>query len=506
MSRTLRSRKGIGAGAMIALCLAALSATAQERPVTTGANRQDTVKLRVSGRVGMDYVQRDSALTTIPTMDPTGNAGGATGSNDSSVNTVEGEVTIRFDAELTEKISAVVEIGRLRSGDNGSSSGILPFSGDNLNNDITLREAHLKVMDFLSPGVSVKMGILDWGFDVRGRGQALAFNPHYSQAMSRHHFIGQDSAAAGGSMATRYGVASATELEPMGLHLSYTGGQLTIELVAMPVVSEFGPASQDEALYAVDFWYNLEQQVGKGSRIGAILALSNLDASGPIGTASGSDTQVVTFGAGANLAFQGGIEVYAEGYFQTGAAGREGVGASQDFDAKGNAFQIGGRWTGSGDGKMWLELNFTMYSGDDDTAADDEVNSFMSYENISDFLIIEDMNFGLDVDTNYTAFKIMGGMSFSMAGGKDNVELALGVGFFTTTEDVTTSVAGEEEDALGTEIDVKLKYHLSKQAALGLNFGVLTGSDLLEEMGGGSGSDTADDSAWLLSLGFDVRY
>jgi hypothetical protein len=503
MSRTLRSRKGIGAGAMIALCLAALGASAQERPVTTGANRADTVKLRVSGRVNMDYVQRDSALTSIPNMDPTGNAISANQANPNSTNTVEGEVTIRFDAELTEKISAVVEIGRLRTDD---IFGVAPFTGNNsfVSGGIDLREAHLKVADFLSPGVSVKLGILDWAFDTRGRGSALAFDPHRSQLMTRNLFNGQDSTAGGGGMADRYGIATASELEPLGLHLAYTGGQLTLELVVMPVVSENGPASQDEALYAVDFWYNLEQQVGKGSRVGAILAVTNVPAVGVLTT--GSQDQLFTFGAGVNLAFQGGIEVFGEFYLQGGTVGRDDTVAANETDAKGSAFMIGGRWTSASEGKMWLEVSFTMLSGDDD-GADEEVNSFMSYESINDFLIVEDMYFGLDVDTNLTAFKIMGGMSFSMAGGKDNVELQLGLGFFTTSEDVVkTNDAAEEDDALGTEIDVKLKYHLSKQAALGLNFGVLTGSDLLEDMGGGTGADAADDSTWLLSLGFDVRY
>ena len=158
----------------------------------------------------------------------------------------------------------------------------------------------------------------------------------------------------------------------------------------------------------------------------------------------------------------------------------------------------------SGSARLLVAI-FIMYSGDYD-GTDDEVNSFMSYENINDFIIIEDVYFGLDVDTNYTAFKIMGGMSFGMAGGKDNVDLQIGVGFFTTTEEVLAPVVGQEEDALGTEVDVKIRYHLSKQASLGLNFGILTGSDLLEEMGGGTADEAADDSAWLASLGFDVRF
>jgi hypothetical protein len=493
MSRTLRSRTGIGAGAAIALCLATLSAAAQERPVTTGANRADTVKLRVSGRVNMDYVVRDAALMSITS----GNMNTINFSADNnSYNTVEGEISIRFDAELTEKISTVVEISRQRTDD----FGVVPFLGDggDVDNDLTLREAHLKVTDFLSPGVSMKMGILDWSFDSRGRGSALAFDPHHSQLMSRNAFNGQDTTNA---MSGRYGIANATELEPLGLHLAYTGGALTVELVAMPVVQENGPVSLDEALYAVDFWYSLEQQVGKGSRIGAVLAATNVPA---VAGLTGSGDQLITFGAAANLAFQGGIEVFGEFYLQTGEVGRDAAG--NEVDAKGNAFMIGGRWTSASEGKMWLEVSFTMLSGDDD-GADEEVNSFVSYESVNDFLIVEDVFFGLDVDTNLTAFKIMGGMSFGMAGGKDNVELQVGVGFFKTSEDVVKSNdAGQEDDALGTEIDVKIKYHLSKQAALGLNFGILTGSDLLEDMGGGAAADTADDSAWLLSLGFDVRY
>lgn len=499
MSRTLRSRTGIGAGAAIALCLATLSAAAQERPVTTGANRADTVKLRVSGRVNMDYVVRDAGLTSIPNMDPISGGVPAGEANANGVNTVEGEISIRFDAELTEKISAVVEISRQRTDD----FGVVVFEGDggDVINDLTIREAHIKVTDFLSPGVAVKMGILDWAFDTRGRGSALAFDPHRSQLMTRNLFNGQDSTDGAGGMTTRYGVDTATELEPLGLHLAYTGGQLTVELVLMPVVQENGALSHDEALYAVDFWYNLEQQVGKGSRIGAILAVTNVP---QVAGLTGSGDQLITFGAGANLAFQGGIEVFGEFYLQAGEVGRDDAG--NEVDAKGNAFMIGGRWTGAGEGKMWLEVSFTMLSGDDD-GADEEVNTFLSYESVNDFLIVEDVYFGLDVDTNLTAFKIMGGMSFGMAGGKDNVELQLGIGFFTTSEDVVkTNDAAEEDDALGTEIDVKVKYHLSKQAALGLNFGILTGSDLLEDMGGGTASDTADDSSWLLSLGFDVRY
>jgi hypothetical protein len=476
MSRTLRSRTGIGAGATIALCLAALSASAQERPVTSRQDRGDTVKINVSGRAEADYVQRDAALMTIDGM----------GGFDNGTNSVEGGISVRFDAELTEKISVVVEIARLRV-DEGSG-GVMPFfgSGNDVVNDITLRQAQLRVMDFLTPGVSARMGIIDYAFDVRGHGGALFLDPHRAQSITRNIIDGQDAAFGGGSMASRYGIENAAELEPVGMHLNYASGAWQMNLVLLPVVGEAGPVAGDEALYALDFWYNLDEQVGKGSRFGAILALHNIP---------GSGSEMFTVGAGANLVF-GQLAVFAEGYLQRGEVVR-------DLDAEGHALSIGGRYMVSAESATWLEASFTLLSGDDD--GDEESGNFVSYESVNDFLIVEDMYFGLDIDTNLTAIKIMGGTAFGVAGGNNNLELAIGLGFFTMTEEVVDT-NGDDEDALGTEIDVKTRYNLSKQVALLLNFAILTGSDILEQMGGGDGNDTADDSAWLLSFGFDARY
>ena len=493
MSRTLRSRKGIGAGAMVALCLAAASAVAQDRPVTTRQDRADTVKVNVSGRVDLDYVVRERTLNEIPGMDRFG--------DDGTVDTGEGEVAIRIDAELSEKVSAVIEFARLRVDEN--AGGVVPLLGrfGDVENDVILREAHLKVVDFMAQGLTAKLGIIDWSFGARPNA-SLAFAPHWAQIISRNSGDGQDAATGAGSMAARYGINNAEELEPVGAHVAYGSGSLTLDFVLLPIMDEDGESSDDEALYAVDFWYAMEQ-MGKGSRIGAILALHNMSDAVGIAGVTGSGGPMITFGAAANLMFQQ-INVYAEGYLQRGTVGRDGAG--NELDAEGHAFQVGARYTAEGDNAFWIELNFTLYSGDDsDTAPfDEEQGQFLSYENVNDFLIIEDMYFGLDVDTNYTAFKIMGGAAFDMAGGKKNVELQAGIGFFTTTEDVSTT-PGNTDDALGTEIDVKGTYHLNKQASILLQLGFLTGSDLLEEMSGGTASDDSDDSTWLMSLGFRVR-
>jgi len=465
MNRTLRSRLGLGAGAMVALCLSAAAAVAQDRPVTTGQGKADTVKIHLTGSLDMDYVQRDKAL--MDTM----------GFGVSSANTVEGSISIRADVELTEKITGAVEISRARTND--VFGGVVPFLGADIGNLIILRDAHLKASDFMAQGLSVKLGIQNWSFDTRGKGSAFVFSPYYAQTMQKNLDLtpGQDTF---GALAGRTGILNAQEQEPMGIHVNYKSGSFQLDLVALPMIQEGLDAKDDEALYAADFWYDLAESMGKGSRVGAIVSVSNVP---------GSESKFITAGAGANLAFSGGLEIYGEGYIQSGSI-------SDTIDAAGHALQIGGRWTGQ-DGMFWVELNFTLISGED--GGDTDHDAFLSYENVNDLLIVEDMYFGLDIDTNYTAIKVMAGIMFDAGGGKKNMELALAVGFVTMTEEDPSG-----DDTIGTEIDVKGKYHLSKQAALVLNVGVLTSSDFLEANTGGPG--VGDDATWLASFGFDLGF
>jgi hypothetical protein len=276
-----------------------------------------------------------------------------------------------------------------------------------------------------------------------------------------------------------------------------------LDVVLLPAVLEGGAAQSDEALYALDLWYKLDEQMSKGSRIGAIIALSHLGG-GAFGfnSTTGSESQVITFGAAGDLMFQGGFEVYFEGYVQTGTVG--GNGGAADTDAKGHAFMVGAQYNLQGDNNIWIGASFTLISGDSDTGADTEVDNFLSYESVNDFLVIENTYFGLDVDTNLTAIKIMAGAAFDMAGGKKNLELELGLGIFTATEEIATGAG--DEDAWGNELDVKARWNLNKQAALVLQLGLLFGSDLVQEMGGGSAAADSDDSVFVLSFGFDGRF
>ncbi len=472
----------------------ALSAAAQEKPIMTNKEMKDTLKASVSGAVVLDYVWRSSEITafTDSFSGVKNNPGGTppppppgTPADADAESTFEGHLAIRMDIDLNDKVAAVIEFGTKRV-----DGGFINKWGNSTAEDIQLREARVVISDFLTQGLKLGVGLPDWSFDVRGKGSSMAFDPRHSQSALRNSGTVQDGA---GSLAARAGFPE--EMEPVGFWLGWTNQQITLEFVALMAVIEGGSASQDEALYAVDFWYALDQ-IGKGSKVGAILAL---------GTGPGAHTSVYTFGGGADIKLMdGNLDVYAEFYVQFGEAGRNATGEN---DASGSAFQIGGTYT-IPNNNIWFGANLTYFSGDGDTlATDDSVDRFMGYESVSDLMILEDMYFGFDWDSNYMAFKFSGGVALSLGAGKDNLRLSGIVGFARTLEDVFfTAAAGGPQDGLGTEVDLKAQWVLTKQASLNFAIAFLFGSDVLEASMGGSASPDAEDNASLFTFGADLRF
>jgi hypothetical protein len=123
-------------------------------------------------------------------------------------------------------------------------------------------------------------------------------------------------------------------------------------------------------------------------------------------------------------------------------------------------------------------------------------------------MILEDPYFGFDWSGNYEAIKIYAGTALSVMGGKDDLEISVIAGITKAAEEVGAGALAE--DKLGNEFDVRLKWHMGKQASLTLAAAFLTGSDILEaamDAAGGPGSNPqADDSAYLYVLGFDVGF
>jgi hypothetical protein len=471
----------------------ALSAMAQEKPITTNKEMKDTLKASVSGAVVLDYVWRSQEMTGF-----TASFSGGPAASDAE-NTFEGHLAIRMDVDLNDKVAAVVEFGTKRV-----DGGAILNWGNATANVIQLREARVVITDFLTQGLKFGVGLTDWSFDVRGKGQAFAFDPRHSQSFARNLSTNADPAGALGARA-----GAPEELESVGFWGSWSNQQVQLDVVLLPAALEGGSVGNDEALYAIDFWYHLDS-VGKGSKIGAILAAV---AYGPF-----TSTSVFTFGVGADLRMlDGNLELFAEVYFQFGDAGTNDgggpiipgvVNAGDTAKAKGIAFNLGAQYT-IPNNPIWFGGTITYLSGDKDTTADKDVNNFLSYENVNDLMILEDMYLGFDWDTNYMAFKINGGFALSVGAGKENLRLSLMIGIARTNKDVQFAVAnGGTTKKLGNELDLKAEWILTKQASLNFGVGFLFGSEVLENSmdTAGAVASKSEKNAILYTLGAMLKF
>jgi hypothetical protein len=507
----------VALGLLLGLFMAATQADAQDRPVTTLPERADSLKVTASGGIKMDYVTRSREITGFinslsnPTHDPallvTPNP-----ITSEPENTFHGEVFIRIGTELSSKITGVVEFGTRPfftgpAGAGGFADGGITRYGGSSANPIELREANIRLADFPGEGVVIEAGISTWVFNPRGKGGALAFDPRHSGVGHANLEASQINGAEtiDGRLAA---AGDPQEVQPLGGTVTYGFESYRAEVVILPAVQEDGRPNADEALYAIDFWWDLPQ-VGNGSRVGVIVALMSVDTAQPSGLGN-EHARVWTLGGGGTFKlFDGALELWGEAYAQLGKASETVLG--DDIDAAGRAFRVGLEWNHTVGNPMpiWAGVNYTHISGDDDTDPnDDEANRFAAYESISDLMILEDPYYGFDWDGNYEAVKFYAGTALSAMGGKDDLELTLTVGIAKAAEEVGAGALAE--DKLGNEVDVRVKWHLGKQATITLAAAHLFGSDILEaamDAGGGPGSNPqANDSAYLYVLGVSVGF
>jgi hypothetical protein len=276
-------------------------------------------------------------------------------------------------------------------------------------------------------------------------------------------------------------------LDPVGGLLTWQRETLRVDLAILPAVIEAGPASGDEVIYAADAFLKFDDA---GSRLGLLVLL--VDTGGAPPAITGTGGPVVTFGGGLVLhSLVKGLSVSGEGYFQFGQAG---TAVAASVEADGFAFQAAVDY--AFEGGATVGVSFIYLSGDG-TAGDNRAGNFMSFEDVGELLIVEDMLAGFDWDTNYYAARVRGQLPLSVLNAKDNLVLSLVYGFCRSAQPL--GAAG----ALGHEIDVRARFDVTRQVAIHAAAGVLLGSDLLSQAGTPPGND---DFAFVLVIGADFRY
>jgi hypothetical protein len=259
--------------------------------------------------------------------------------------------------------------------------------------------------------------------------------------------------------------------------------------------------SDMEAITGVHGVYNVTEKTA----VEALIALINGGANA--GT-TGHESMIWTIGGGvgSNGEFVEGLNLFAQIYANFGDYGYD-AGADEDVDASGLMFDIGADYTFVNVAwKPMVGVEFLLVTGNEADTTEDDYEGFVSYEDNDDLIVLEDNEFGFDVDQNYQVIKIRGGITGELAGSvKDNFSLEVLVGIAKLDEEIAT-VTGDE-DGLGNEVDIKASWMANKNVKLYGGIGMLFGSDVMEEvLSPATGTSEDYDSAFTYFLGTNVTF
>jgi len=180
-----------------------------------------------------------------------------------------------------------------------------------------------------------------------------------------------------------------------------------------------------------------------------------------------ADMDMMTIGLGGT--YNGAVPnlgLYGEFYTQTGAW-------SKTVDQAASAYRLGGRYDVEHELKPYVDFSMWMLSGG---GTGTKNKNFLSMENVKSTMILEDDTFGLDLDSNYTAMKLEGGIATKVDLDKDGVSEDLKVkllfGNFTMAKAAVSGVSKK----LGTEIDLVGTLQYNPSTSFSLGYATLSGA------------------------------
>lgn len=211
-------------------------------------------------------------------------------------------------------------------------------------------------------------------------------------------------------------------------------------------------------------------------------------------------SRLVTVGAGVDAYLDDArtLELFAEVYGQFGSLIDE---AGIDVEKEG-AFAAAAGARKHLDG-WWLEAAYWHLTGDE-RATDGHDSAFQSYENVDQFLVLEDDELGLDVDTNYRAVKLAAG--WGLGPGllrKDDLHARLDVGWFQLDAPLLGPGGATltRRDDLGIEVDATVAWQAFDALDFRLRAGWLFSSDVLEAI-----APSAKEDTYMVAAGFGLRF
>lgn len=444
----------------VALFLAT-QAPPQEPAVTTGSDRGSAIRLQVTGHLDLHYLYRSGEVEQAGAL-----LNGLVPPSTGSRNFWSGRISLRTDIEVKDLVSGVIELEN-RSFERGINK---PFSADPPDAGVEIKQGHIDVGQFLTPSLSLRIGIQDVTF--RNRPQDEPFFMDLGEAESFSSGFDPVSGSIRNSVDREIGQAT-------GIRLFYSPAEIVTLQAFWMVYGEGGSTPRDESIYAVV----ANSLLGEHWAAWLLLAGVNSDGGDRLGT-----TGTLGLGVDGYFGDDKALELFVEGYLQAGTLRH----APAAVHKRANAFNVGARYVGFFDRKLWVEAAAVRRSGDR-RGGDDRDQAFQSYENVNRFLVLESSEFGLDVDTNLAGVRLTLGAGPFLVDGRP-LKIQVDVGRFAAVTPVLGFGRG-----WGVESDLGFTWNYNESFNLSLKGAWLGDSELLHRLQG-------ENHAWLAVFGADLRF
>ncbi|GEM_PF-2323762 len=517
--------------------------------VTTTDVRGHAAQITLSGGIDVDAVWRSGALVAIlnragaSDTDLNNTRAGDDGDSDSFWSPL---MTLRLDAYLAKHVSGVIELenSRLRSNISKENDNVQvgvgsadrfevqvdPFDergtwGSDANEDLiggqnivpTIKQVYIQADEFLAPCLSLKVGIFDEVWDLRGNGNPFFMGLRTDGA--EYASIGPVTEAFG-SFGQQWAYSNIVgaggfglfrdSAEAGGMTMTYKADEhLMFELFTLNLV-ETGWLHEDEFTYGGRLQYNMPDSPSVIQ--GFVSVISN----------DSDHNRMYNVGVGVDY-WVDRAEVFGEFIYQTGDYADEGAvfnntlaGVDGQINQEAWAGYIGVRYNFDVQMHPYFELLGQWITGDnaDRDDAGDTNKDFVSYEDNDSLMILEDNLYGLDVDSNYWKIQAELGATHSIMA-EDDLRLRLVYAYNELVEAPDRVERTDLQDdrslekQLGHEFDVHADWAYSDSLRFGLGAGWLWGGPFWDEVNGfGADVDESStgESMWMVVVDAQLRF
>ena len=422
------------------------------------------LRLTITGEMKINFVDRNDSYFGAALGDAgTGLAISPLGSGHSGWDGEGGDflidplVYLGIDAQLADGVNAIIKLETPFDWQTNLRDGNLAFN---------IGAAKVMWEGAVMPELTLELGIVEYARDFAGNGNPFLIDLDWAENPFNNPMANADLDDDGVIDAIDGGAPQSSSsgrggsLQPTGVLGHYDLGDRNLALFLFNL---------DETDSETIFGAILDMPWDVGSYTGDLgLAFLNMKNDG--------SSNLWTVGGGGHLDSDAGeLSFYGEFYLQFGKYDNrnpDGMRIIQDGAFAGYA---GARYylPEYAEERGYVDLSFWEVSGDDD-GTDGKNSNFVSLENNNDSIVLEDAYYGLDVDANYRAFKVRGGMNLD---DEWSVEALLMYSELQRNGGNRASIGSSSK--LGDEIDIRATYRATDYLTFRFGFGSLQNASAL---------------------------